>query len=115
MINPNITFFKSDKHKVMTVFIKINMTFIMETDPETQNDRSAALCVNHTLALNVPSVATPMACLFCTSRTHNTEKPASVAVETLNCLAKFTIGIYIFILNVESVGPIVIKTQKTNT
>lgn len=85
----------------------------METDPEPQNDRSAALCVNHTLALNA-SVATPMACLFCTSRTHITEKPASMAVETLNCLTKFTIGIYVFILNVESVGPIVIKRQKTN-
>lgn len=35
------------------------MTFIMETDPEPQNDRSAAPCVNHTLTKNA-SVATPI-------------------------------------------------------
>lgn len=43
----------------MTIFIKINVTFIMETDPESQNDRSAAPCVNYTLAKNA-SVATPI-------------------------------------------------------
>lgn len=114
-MNPNITFFKSDK-KTQSNDIKINMTFIMKTDPEPQNYRPAAPCVNHTLAkmLVWPPLYNTMACLFCTGRTHITEKPASVAVETLNCLTKFTIWIYIFILNVKNVGPIVNKRQKTN-